>query len=393
VEPSSASSSGRPASAYLDHGALGALDPRVARAVSAALAAGFGDPSARHAPGRRARAALDEARARVGRLIDGAPEGVVFTSGATEAVNLALRGLAARAGGGHVVASTADHVSVLTCCRHLLKHGWAVTLLGVDADGRVDPAAVAAAVRDDTAVVSLGAANGEIGTVQPIREIARLTRARGIPLHVDAVHALGRVPLGVTEDQVDLLSLSSSDLHGPPGAGALWVRPRLQLAPVLLGGGQEGGYRAGTENLHGIIGLGVAAELAWRERDRDIPRVAQLRDRLLSALLAQVPGARLLGPAPPARLPHHASILVPAVKAEAVLMELDLRGVAASSGSACATLTGEPSHVLRAIGVAPEDAEGSLVFTLGRSTTGAEVDHATAAVVTAVARLRALAGR
>jgi cysteine desulfurase len=250
---------------------------------------------------------------------------------------------------------------------------------------------VGRALRPDTALVSIMAANGEIGAVQPLREIGRLARSRGVPFHVDAVHAAGRLPLSVEECGIDLLTLSSNDLYGPPGAGALWVRPEIKLAPLILGGGQERGYRAGTENLPAIVGMGVAAELARVERAGEAGRLVALRDRLLESLLARVTGARRTGPGGEARLPHHASIVVPGVKAEALLLELDLRGVAASSGSACTTMTGEPSHVLRAIGCDREAAEGSLCFTMGRWTTAAEIDFTVEILPGIVERLRRLA--
>ena len=237
------------------------------------------------------------------------------------------------------------------------------------------------------------AANGEIGVLQSVRELGRLARARGVPFHVDGVGAVGRLPLNVEECAIDLLALSSNDLYGPPGSGALWVRPEVALAPIMLGGGQEGGYRSGTENLPAIVGMGVAADLARNERAGEVARIAPLRDRLLDGLLAGVEHARVTGPRGPRRLPHHASVVVPGVKADAVLLELDMRGVAASSGSACNLTTGEPSHVLRAIGCSREEAEGSLCFTLGRWTTAAEIDTVLDVVPGVVARLRRLAPR
>jgi cysteine desulfurase len=276
-------------------------------------------------------------------------------------------------------------------CRDLEKQGWSVAYLGVSADGRVDPEAVTAALRPDTAVVSIMAANGEIGTLQPLAEIGRRLRARGIAFHVDAVNAAGRVPLSVDECGIDLLTLSSNDLYGPPGAGALWVRPGIKLAPVILGGGQERGYRAGTENLPAIVGMGVAAELARAEGGAESARLSRLRDRLLEGLAERVPGSRITGSRGADRLPHHASVVVAGVKADGVLLELDLRGVAASSGSACNAATGEPSHVLRAIGCDPAAAEGSLCFTLGRWTTPTEIDTVLEVVPAVVERLRRLA--
>jgi cysteine desulfurase len=376
---------------YLDYGGLAPVDPRVVAVMRPFLEGGVGNPSASHSLGLEARASLDGARAKLARLFAGAPSGVIFTAGATEANNLAIRGLVQRATGRHVVTSVIEHVSVLNTCRDLEKHGVRVTYVRVDSTGRVDPDEVAHALRPDTALVSIMAANGEIGTLQPIREIGRITRERGIPFHVDAVNAAGRLPLSVDECGIDLLSLSSNDLYGPPGAGALWVRPEVKLAPVILGGGQERGYRSGTENLPAIAGMGVAADLARAERAGEAARLRGLRDRLIEGLIDRIPGARLTGARGDGRLPHHVSVVVPGVKADAVLLELDLRGIAASSGSACNALTGEPSHVLRAIGCHGDDAEGSLCFTLGRWTTAAEIDVVLDVAPGVVGRLRRLA--
>lgn len=376
---------------YLDYAGFAPVDPRVVAVMRPFLEGGAGNPSAPHSLGLEARASLDGARAKLARLFGGAPAGVIFTASATEANNLAIKGVAQRAAGRHVVTSAIEHVSVLNSCRDLEKQGARVTYVGVDAEGGVDPAAVEGALRPDTALVSIMAANGEIGTLQPVREIGRMTRARGIPFHVDAVNAAGRLSLSVEECAIDLLTLSSNDLYGPPGAGALWVRPEVKLAPVILGGGQERGYRSGTENLPAIVGMGVAAELARGERAAEATRLARLRDRLLDGLLERIRGARLTGPRGDRRLPHHASIAVPGVKADGVLLEMDLRGVAASSGSACNALTGEPSHVLRAIGCDRDTAEGSLCFTLGRWTSAAEIDATLDVLPGIVERLRRLA--
>jgi cysteine desulfurase len=376
---------------YLDYAAFSPVDPRVIALMRPFLEGGVGNPAAPHSLGLEARASLDGARAKVARLVGATAAGVVFTASATEANNLAVRGLAARAAGRHVVTSAIEHISVINACRRLEKRGWQVTYVPVDGAGRVDPDAVARALRDDTALVSVMAANGEVGTVQPVREIGRAARARGVPFHVDAVGAAGRVPLAVDDLGIDLLTLSSNDLYGPPGAGALWARAETKLAPVVVGGGQEGGYRAGTENLPAIVGMGVAADLARAEGAAEAARLTALRDRLLESALARIPRARLTGAPGAARLPHHASLVVAGVKADGVLMELDLRGVAASSGSACNMASGEPSHVLRAIGCSRDELEGSLCFTLGRWTTGAEVDAVLEALPTVVERLRRLA--
>jgi cysteine desulfurase len=355
------------------------------------LEGGVGNPAAPHSLGLEARASLDGARGKVARLIGASAAGVVFTASATEANNLAIRGLAERASGRHVVTSAVEHISVLNACRHLAKRGWEIAYVPVDREGRVDSDAVAAALRDDTVLVSVMAANGEIGTVQPLREIGRVARARGVPFHVDAVGAAGRMPLAVDDLGIDLLTLSSNDLYGPPGAGALWARTDVKLSPVVVGGGQENGYRAGTENLPAIVGMGVAADLARAEGAAEVARLSGMRDRLFEGMLERVPRARITGARGAARLPHHASIVVSGVKADGVLLELDLRGVAASSGSACNMASGEPSHVLRAIGCARDELEGSLCFTLGRWTTAAEVDAVLEALPGVVERLRRLA--
>ena len=395
---SAASSSARLARAtagvtrvYLDYAAFSPVDPRVVALMRPFLEGGVGNPAAPHSLGLEARASLDGARAKVARLIGASAAGVVFTASATEANNLAIRGLAERASGRHVVTSAVEHISVLNACRHLAKRGWEIAYVPVDREGRVDPDAVAVALRDDTALVSVMAANGEIGTVQPLREIGRVVRARGVPFHVDAVGAAGRVPLAVDDLGIDLLTLSSNDLYGPPGAGALWARADVKLSPVVVGGGQENGYRAGTENLPAIVGMGVAADLARAEGASEVARLSGMRDRLFEGMLERVPRARITGARGAERLPHHASIVVSGVKADGVLLELDLRGVAASSGSACNMASGEPSHVLRAIGCARDELEGSLCFTLGRWTTAAEVDAVLEALPGVVERLRRLA--
>jgi len=376
---------------YLDYAGFSPVDPRVVAVMRPFLEGGVGNAGAQHSLGLEARSSLDGARAKVARLFGAVPAGVIFTASATEANNLAIKGLAQRAAGGHIVTSAIEHVSVMASCRDLEKRGWTVTYVGVDREGRLDPQAVAQALRDDTLLVSIMAANGEIGTLQPIREIGRMTHARGVPFHVDAVGAAGRVPIQIDDCRIDLLTLSSNDLYGPPGAGALWVRPGVKLAPLTVGGGQEGGYRAGSENLPAIAGMGVAADLARADVTGEAARLAELRDRLLSGLLARVPEARLTGASGTGRLPHHVSIVVPGVKADGVLLELDLRGVAASSGAICTAMTGEPSHVLRAIGCDQETAEGSLCFTLGRWTTAGEIEIVLDTVPVVVARLRRLA--
>jgi cysteine desulfurase len=347
-----------------------------------------GNPAARHSLGEEARESLRAARAKVGRLVGGRPDGVVFLSGATEANNLAIKGMALRGPGRHVVTSAVEHTSVLSPCRDLIKAGLEVTAVAVDAEGRISPDDVRRALRPDTCLVALGAANGEAGTVQPWRAIAAVTREARVPLHVDAVGVVGRLPIAVETDGIDLLTVSANDLYGPPGVGALWVRPGLRLAPQILGGGQEGGLRSGTENLAGAVGLGVAAEFAFREGPGEAARLEVLRDRLVDGLGARCPSLRLVGPRRD-RLPQHAGFVVSGVKGESLLLALDLAGVSAASGTACGALTGEPSHVLRAMGLGEREAQGALAFTLGRWTTADEVDVVLSDLPPIVERLRA----
>jgi cysteine desulfurase len=381
-----------PGRVYLDYAGFAPVDPRVLAVMRPFFEAGIGNPSARHSLGAEARESLEAARIKVARLVGGAPSGIIFTSGATEANNLAVKGMALRGSERprHVVISCVEHVSIVNACRDLEKAGGAVTLLPVDGEGRVDPDALHRAIRPDTGLVSIAAANEEIGTLQPLADLARVTRAARVPFHVDGVGAIGRAPLAAESLGIDLLTLSGNDIYGPPGTGALWVRKGAKLAAHILGGGQEGGYRSGTENLPGLVGLGVAADLIRSEAAHgESERLAGLRDRLLHGLLETVPNCRVTGPLT-RRLPHHASLVLRGVKADSVLLDLDLAGIAASSGSACAALTQTPSHVLRAIGCSAEEAEGSLCFTLGRWSTSTEVDVVLDRLPAIVTRLRAL---
>lgn len=378
---------------YLDYGGFAPVDPRVLAVMRPFFEAGIGNPSARHSLGAEARESLDTARAKVARLCGGAAAGIIFTSGATEANNLAIKGVAsaARNGpGGRIILSAVEHISVINTCRDLEKAGATLIFLPVDRQGRVDPATVRGALTADTVLISIGAASNEVGTLQPLGEIGLIASVAGIPFHVDAVGALGRVPLAVETMGIDLLSLSGNDIYGPPGTGALWVRPGVTLHPLILGGGQEGGYRSGTENLPGLVGLGVAAELMRTEVARgESARLAGLRDRLLRCLLEAVPDCRLTG-SRTARLPHHLSLVLRGVKADGVLLDLDLSGIDASTGSACAALTQTPSHVLRAIDCTREEMEGSLCFTLGRWSTAGDVDAVLERLPPIVSRLRSL---
>ena len=380
--------------AYLDYAGFAPVDPRVLAVMRPFLEAGIGNPSARHSLGAEARESLDAARVKVARLCGGAAAGLIFTSGATEGNNLAIKGVAGAAGNlgrARILVSAVAHISIINACRDLEKSGATLVVLPVDGEGRTDPAAVLGALTAETILVSVSAASSEIGTLAPLADIARVTRTAGVPLHVDGVGAVGRVPLAVERMGMDLLVLSGNDIYGPPGTGALWVRPGVKLSPQMLGGGQEGGYRSGTENVPGLVGLGVAAELMRTEAAHgENVRLADLRDRLMHGLLAAIPGARVTG-SRSARLPHHLSLVVRGVKADSLLLDLDLAGTAASTGSACAALTGTPSHVLRAIGCTPEEMAGSLCFTLGRWSSAADVDAVLERLPPIVSRLRSLA--
>jgi cysteine desulfurase len=393
--PGDSASAGRaatPERAYLDYAGFAPVDPRVLAVMRPFFEGGVGNPSAPHSLGEEARASLEAARVKVARLCGGAASGVIFTSGATEANNLAIKGMALAScepRAAAVIVSAIEHESVLGPCRDLERAGARLVVVPVDRDGRVDLGALRTALHAGAALVSIAAASEEIGTLQPIAEIARLARASGAPLHVDAVGALGRVPLGVDQMGIDLLTLSGNDIYGPPGTGALWVRARAKLQPQVLGGGQEGGHRSGTENVPALVGLGVAAELMRTEAAHgESARLAALRDRLMDGLLDAVTDCRVIG-ARAERLPHHVSIALAGVKADSVLRDLDLAGIAASSGSACASQAGAPAAALSAIGCSSAEIEGSLRFTLGRWSAAADVEAVVDRLPAIVRRVRA----
>ncbi len=351
---------------YLDHAATTPVRPQVLEAMMPYLTRWFGNPSSHHTVGEAAAEALADARARVAQVLGTRAGDIVFTSGGTEADNLAVKGIAVAAmlqrGARHVVTTPIEHEAVLESVEHLARvHGFDVTMIPVDGNARVDPDIVATALRDDTALVSVGYANNEVGTVQDVAAIAAVTRARGIPLHVDGVQAAGWLPLAGTG--ADALSLAGHKLGAPKGTGLLAVRGRIPLEPLLHGGGQERGRRSGTEDVAGAVGLATALELAESERQADAAAVAAVRDAFLARVLAAVPSARLTGD-PVHRLPASASFTFAGTSGEAVLLELERRGVVSSSGSACAAGSDEPSHVLLAMGVAPEVAQTAVRFTL-----------------------------
>jgi cysteine desulfurase len=379
-------------SIYLDHAATTPLRPEVLTAMLPYLTDHFGNPSSIHAEGRRARQGLDEARETVGRILGAKPREVVFTSGGSEADNLALKGAAwaASARGRHIVTSSVEHKAVLNTCSVLERSGFMVTYLPVDRYGRVDPADVSAAITERTTVVSIMYANNEVGTLQPIAEIGAICRERRVMFHTDAVQAGGMLPLNVDALGVDLLSLGAHKLYGPKGVGALFIRQGTGLMPQIQGGAQERQRRAGTENVAGIVGFARALELAQGDpaaRDGENARLAGLRDRLVAEAMA-VAQVELTGH-PTERLANNASFIIEGVEGGDLVAGLDLEGVAASTGSACTTGSTEPSHVLLAMGISAERAPGSLRLTAGRDTTTSDVDRALDAVRTVVARLRA----
>jgi cysteine desulfurase len=368
-------------SAYLDNNATTPLCPEAREAMLPLLGDGFGNPSSLHAAGLRAKAALAQARARVAALVGAQPSEVVFTSGGTEADSLAILGALEAAGERRRVVTTAvEHPAVRDLLRALRERGRVeLREIGVAPDGTLDAERVAAAVDGETALVSVMWANNETGLLHPVEAIARACREKGVPLHLDAVQAAGKVPVDLGRVPADLLSISAHKIHGPPGVGALVVRRGARWKPGLAGGRQEGGRRGGTENLPGIAGFGAAAEAARRELPAE-PRVRALRDRFESIVLDGVPGARRSSAAEP-RTPNTSNLLLPGAEGESIVLRLDARGIAVSTGSACTAGSTEPSHVLVAMGIPARDARGAIRVSLSRYTTEEEVERAARAVV------------
>ena len=371
---------------YLDHAATTPLRPEVLEAMLPYLTEHHGNPSSIHAAGRRARQGLDEAREEIAALIGAKPREVVFTASGTEADNLAVKGVAwaSSARGRHIVTSTVEHKAVINTAAILERQGFQVTAVGVDRAGRVDPTDVASAITDATTLVSIQAANNEVGTLQPIAEIGAICRERRIPLHVDAVQSAAFEPPTPDAWQATLISLSAHKLYGPKGIGALYVRQGTAMVPQMNGGAQERQRRAGTENVAAAVGFARSMRLAYAEK----PNLATLRDRLIAGLVA-LDGVQLTGHASE-RLPNSASAVIEGVEGGDLVAALDLDGIEASTGSACTTGSVEPSHVLLAMGIDPELAHGSLRLTLGRDTTEADVDRTIEVVGACIGRLRGL---
>ena len=373
---------------YLDHNASTPVHPEVLAEMLPYFSESFGNPSSVHGFGREARAGLDTARDRVARFLGVAPEELVFTSGGTESDNLGVKGLAWARGRGHLITSTIEHHAVLRACQWLESQGFAVTYLGVDGHGVVDPDAVKRAIRPDTIGISIMHANSEVGTVQPVAAIGAIAREHGVPFHVDAVQTFGKLDIDVAATHIDLLSFSAHKIYGPKGVAGLWIRKGTKMVSVQHGGEHERRRRAGTENVPGIVGLGKAVEVRGREMHDERRRVTALRDRLWEGIRARVPDARLNGH-PIERLPGTANISYRGVESESVVLGLDLKGIGVSAGSACTSGNVEPSYVLVAMGVSIEWAMGAVRHSLGRSTTAEDIDYVIESVEPTVRKLRA----
>ena len=379
---------------YFDHNATTPVDPSAADAMMRVLREDYGNASSVHRLGQQAKSILDEARTAVCTLIGAEPSELVFTSGGTEADNFALRGAAEAlepTGRKHLIASAIEHEAVLVTLKALARRGWKTTLLPVGATGIVEPQVLEDALTDGTAIVSVMHANNELGTIQPVTELARMTHRRGALFHTDAVQSVGKVPVNVRAIEADLLSLSAHKFNGPKGAGALWIKRGTRIAPILTGGKHERTRRAGTENVPGIAGLGVAATVAQKKLTAEGARVGILRDRLEREILARIPGTEVNGAREP-RVPNTSNISFDRVEAESLLIALDLEGIAVSTGAACSSGTLEPSHVLRAMGLPTPRAQNSIRFSLGAGNTDAEIDYLLEKLPRVVEKLRSLTG-
>jgi cysteine desulfurase len=386
-------------SVYLDYNATTAVEPQVLDAMLPYFSADFANASSIHTPGQRARAAVETAREQVAALIGARPQEVVFTSGGTESDNHAIFGVAqpilaghssaAKATAPHIITTTIEHEAVLNACQALEKQGVSVTYLPVNRKGLVDPESLERAIRPGTVLITVMHANNELGTIQPIEDIGRIANERKVYFHTDAVQSAGKIPIDVNALNVDLLSLSGHKLYAPKGAGALYVRSGTRLHQFLYGGHHQRGFRPGTENVTGTVGLGKAAEIARNSLASDAQQVSTLRDKLECGLAERVQQVHVNGGSAP-RTPNTTNVMFAGIEGEALVIALDLKGLACSVGAACSSGAVEPSHVLTAIGLSQEEAKSSLRFSLGRHTTEAEIDFALEVIPAAVAQLRAL---
>ena len=375
---------------YMDHAAAAPVDPRVLERMMPYFTERYGNPASLHVAGREPKRALEDARTSVARLVNAKrKEEVIFTAGATEASNLGIKGVAMRmkGEGNHVVTSAIEHISVLNIMKYLQKQGFEVTFVPPTGDGFVDIGELERAVRKDTVLVSLMFANNEIGTLQPIAEVGKLLQEKDVYFHVDAAPAAGKVPVDVQALGIDLMSLSSNDMYGPKGVGALYVRDGTRIEAVEQGGGQERGLRSGSENVPGIVGFGEAAEIARSEMASEADRITALRDRLVKGMLERVEDSALNGH-PTRRLPNNANFRFKFVEGEAMLLNLDMMGVSVSSSSPCTSKSLLPSHVLLACGIPTEEAQSAVQFTLGRWNTEEEVDRVLEVMPGVISKLR-----
>ena len=377
---------------YMDYAAGKPVESRVAEAMLPYAKLSWGNPSSLHTLGQEAKRALEEARGRIAELINAEKkENIIFTSGATESNNMAIKGVANRNKdrGTRVITSSVEHMSVVNPIKSLTTKGFEAIFVPVDRYGFVLLDRLEKELTDKTILVSIVYANSEIGTIEPIKEISKIVHSKNAYLHVDATPACGQVPIDVKNEGIDLLTISSNDMYGPKGVGALYIKDGVRVEPLLHGGGQERGLRSGTENLPGIVGFGKAAEIAKKEMQTSSPRLEKLRERLIEGLLKPIPYSFLNGH-PTGRLPDNASVRYDFIEGESMLLSLDIEGVFTSSGSACTSKTLEPSHVLLALGLKHEEAHGSLMFTLGKENTEEEVDYVISLMPGIVKRLRAM---
>jgi cysteine desulfurase len=372
---------------YMDHSATTPADPMVVESMIPYFSEKFGNPSSLYTIGRQARRAIEESRQKVADLIGAKKEEIIFTGSGTESDNLAIKGIAYknRKKGDHIITSSIEHHAVLHTCKYLETQGFKVTYMPVDKDGLVNPKDVEKAITPGTILITLMHANNEIGTIQPIEEIGKIAKEKNIPLHTDAVQTTGKIPVNVDALGVSLLSISAHKIYGPKGVGALYLRKGTFVEPQLHGGGHERNIRSSTENVPGIVGFGKACELA-KERLPEEERLAELRDRLINGLL-EIKDSYLNGH-PVKRLPNNANVRFSYIEGESMILNLDMKGVAASTGSACSSTSLEPSHVLMAIGLKPEEAHGSLRLTLGRGNTQEDVDYVVSVLPEIVNKLR-----
>ena len=376
---------------YLDYAATTPTHPEVVKAMLPCFTEVFGNPSSIYSYGQEAKGAIEEARGKVAELIGALDEEIVFTSGGTEADNFALKGVAFanESRGDHIVTSSIEHHAVIETCKFLERRGFRVTYLPVNEYGLIDPDDVRKAITDRTILISVMHANNEVGTIEPIAEIGKIAREVGAYFHTDAVQTAGHIPIDVNGLGVDLLSMSAHKLYGPKGVGALYIRKGTKLVSFMHGGEQERRRRASTENVPGIVGFGKAVEIARREMSGEAERLTCLRDRLTNGLLERIDHSRLNGH-PVTRLPNNVNISVDFVEGESMLLNLDLEGICASTGSACSSSSLEPSHVLLAMGLSHEQAHGSLRFSLGKWTTEEEIERVLDVLPRIVAKLRAM---